>query len=141
MCLQLCCLQIVFLFIICLVSFHLRTQFDEFWLTIIFSFKKTHYLIFNTTCGFFIGSGIQLINQSYQLCQVLFVNVLFFFRVYHIQICQICRQIHRYVYRYINWFKIIFQFYYTILYLSNSIIVELFIFIFLISQMIHPYIL
>ena len=47
-------------------------NFDTFWLTMIFGFKNTHNLAFNSICNFFLSPGILLINQSYQSYEVFF---------------------------------------------------------------------
>ena len=58
---------------------HICTRFNTFYLTIIIDFKKAHNLVFNTTHGFLMGSGIQLINQSYQSYQVFSSLLVLFF--------------------------------------------------------------
>ena len=57
-----------------------------FWFTKILGFNKNHNVVFNPAHGFFIGSGIYLINKSYQSYNVLFVNVLFFANPFFFQI-------------------------------------------------------
>ena len=61
---------------------------DMCWFIIIFScvcFKKIHKFVFNPTHRFFIGLGIWLINQSYQIFLQTFSSSSFFlFKIIHI---------------------------------------------------------
>ena len=87
------------------IFFLLQNKFfenDSFLSTIIHGSKKTYYLKFNMTHGFFIGPVIYLINQSHQLHRVDFVNIvrdIFYFECIHLSFIN---------YRYNNWFKIVF---------------------------------